>query len=565
MMDQRFRYESPESDKANSVNAPTAEQPTPDQRTTHLPTTILRLQRTVGNQATMRAINHPQYRTTQRQPPTVQRAPAGTYEWLGQIQNTDSAALRKNPHKDAANPHDGTIADLPHDTPVRVLGKKKGWLHVEVDLEGKTLTGYVSHELVKYVRDGKFDFSADEVDIIKVMTVENAFLTLKRAETSKAKDPKYKPDTTQAEDIQAAIDKLKETEKYVVDPLTYQVTFRRQLGEQIRIQTIEDFILFVETVERQYPTANPNEVAGEIRQLWFSDQNWDVMVNGQGVVSGGKAEDIETKPNPIAEMFDMKDLAPQKGGKQLSTHLGAVDIGHVMAGIDSALNGAPAKVPDKFRKKIMGTEYDDPDAALKYRTLKNLDAGDPRDFATWSGDLGQAYAEYLVARWVKDDASASLKTFVADKSPKDQLLGDIHGYIAYEVWKKVPASISPTGQEKKVSNILRDMYLVTKEKSGIKDSSYQKFMEITSGQTGDNLKEFIIKRVLAFGQPWYAKKAYDERGWRRSKGWTGEGILENGMNEFLEVHAKNDVQAAVENRLDGLIQSFFKMLKDTMP
>ena len=57
----------------------------------------------------------------------------------------------------------------------------------------------------------------------------------------------------------------------------------RRIRAKIKITTIEDFILFVETVERQYPSAGPKEVASEIRQLWYSDANWEVMVASQGI------------------------------------------------------------------------------------------------------------------------------------------------------------------------------------------------------------------------------------------------------------------------------------------
>lgn len=541
----------------------------PDTQTALSPGHIMRLQGMIGNAAVQRLLTTPKSTGTESSR-TIQRQPdlPGTYEWLGQIHNTWNAALRPRPHRDATNPHDNTLADLPRDTYVRVIGKEKGWLHIEVDIDGKTLTGYVSRELVKHVRDGTFDFREDEPDVIEVMTVQNAFLTLKRAETRKAKDPAYKADSKQADTIQQAIEKLTDTRKYVVDPLTYRVTFARSSSARIQIKTIEDFILFVETVERQYPSAKPREIAGEIRQMWFSDQNWDVMLDGRGVVEGGREQDIETRPNPIAEMFDMQDLAPQKGGKQISTSMGTVDIGHVMAGIDASLNGAPSKLPQKFMIHIPGhsaaNQVPDSDALLKYNTLKGLNKGDPRDFATWSGDMGQAYAEYLVARWVKKDAAASFQTFMDEKSPADELLGDIHGYIATEVWKQVPTSASPTGGELKVSNVLRDLYLVNKQEAGMKDPSYQQFIEKISGQTGQQLKAYIIERTLAFGRPWYAKKAYDHRGWRKSSGWTGAGILENGMEEFIRVHEKNEAEAQAENKLGVLIQSFMDMMKGSI-
>ncbi len=505
------------------------------------PSNLLHLQRTIGNQAVL-----------QMHSTVIQRQPATptTYEWLGQIHGTWSAALREAPKKDQDNPHDGTLADLPRDTYVRVIGRQGGWLKVQVDIDGQTLEGYVSQELVKFVQEGEFDFS-DEGEQISAMTLNNAFLTLKRAETQKAKDADFVPQGQQADDIQQAIEMLEENNKYAVDRQTYQVSFVRDGDNKHQINTIEDFVLFVETVERQYSSADPKAIAGEIRQMWFSDENWDVMISGKGITEGKKKVDIETPPNPIAEQFDMKTLAPKEGGKQIVTSMGTVDIGHVMAGIDAALNGSPDKLPSG------GDE-------LKFKTLKDLNEGDPRDFATWSGDMGQAYAEYLVARWVKEESSATLEDFVDEKAPQDELLGDIHGYIALEVWKKVPESVSPSGGELKVSNILRDMYMVGKDNTNAENKSYQDFLEIMSGKEGDDLKEFIVERTIAFAKPWYAKKAYDHRGWLGSDGWGKEGILEGGMADFEKSHEKNESDAGDDDKLSGLIDTFMEMLSDKL-
>ena len=527
-----------ERESSNTVKPNSAQTETQ----TFNPSNLLHLQQTIGNQAVL-----------QMHSAVIQRQPATptTYEWLGQIHGTWNAALREEPKKDKNNPHDGTLADLPRNTYVRVIGKQGGWLKVQVDIDEQTLEGYVSQELVKHVQEGEFDFS-DEGETISVMTLNNAFLTLKRAETQKAKDADFVPQGQQADDIQEAIEMLEENNKYAVDRQTYQVTFVRDGDNKLEINTIEDFVLFVETVERQYPSADPKAIAGEIRQLWYSDENWDVLVGGSGIMDGKKKVDIETEPNPIAKQFDMKNnIAPKEGGKQITTSMGTVDIGHVMAGIDGALNGSPDQLPSG------GNE-------LKYKTMKELNEGDPRDFVTWSGDLGQAYAEYLVKRWVKPDASATLESSVDEKATDEELLGDIHGYIALEVWKKVPESVSPSGGELKVSNVLRDMYMVGKDNTNAENKSYQDFLEIVSGKEGDELKEFIVERSIAFAKPWYAKKAYDERGWWSSDGWFSEGILEGGMEDFEKSHEKNESDAADEDKLGGLVDKFVEMLSDKL-
>lgn len=544
---------------------------------TETPSNILELQRKIGNHDMQRLLatgdlvaNTPapgQVRLTPApaSKQTIQRDGDGeppTGEWVGKIHGTWSAALRKAPKKDPDNPHDDTLADLPRGALVQVKGKERGWLLVEAEVGGKTITGYVSHELVKFAPERNLTFGDDQGLQItgEPMSARRAFVILKRAETSKAGNPSFKPDDDQASEIDSATNFLEKLGKYIVDHQTYQVTFKQDPGKKIQIQTIEDFILFVETVEHTYPSSKPADIATEVRQLWFSDGNWELLVAGEGVKTGGKEQDIETEPNPIAKMFDMKDLAPKAGGKKIATPMGTVDIGHVMAGIDARLSGAPAVFPAASQLNKHGP-FELDDAELKYDTLKGAHKGDVRDFTTWAGDIGQAYAEYLVKRWVAGDASASFKQFVEDKSPQDELLGDIHGYIATEVWKSVPASASPTGGDNKISSILRDMYLVSKEGTGAEGKNYQHFVEEVSGQKGDQLREFIVQRSLAFGSPWYAKKAYDERGWWDSKGARAKTILKNNMAEFGKNHEKNEQQATEENKLGGLIKSFMELLK----
>jgi hypothetical protein len=78
--------------------------------------------------------------------------------------------------------------------------------------------------------------------------------------------------------------------------------------------------------------------------------------------------------------------------------MGDVDIGHVMAGIDAALSGAPSEYPKVF---LTALGHHSSLMELRHKTIKEASGGDVRDVATWAGDLGQAYAEFLVARWVR--------------------------------------------------------------------------------------------------------------------------------------------------------------------
>jgi hypothetical protein len=319
-------------------------------------------------------------------------------------------------------------------------------------------------------------------------------------------------------------------------------------------QTIGEFILFVEEVEHEYPKASPAEIATEIRQMWFSDSNWEILVAGRGLYDEqGKALDIETKPNPIAQKFDMQDLAPRSGGKQLSTSMGMVDIGHVMAGIDARLNGFPANYPKTF---LTEKGHHDSKAELKYKTLKEASQGEISDFTTWAGDIGQAYAEYLASRYIDKSSTSTLTASFTAKASDAQLLGDIHGYIALTVHDSMP----PTWRHvcnNKVSSVLRSMYLVS---APVKGRTYLSFMEQVSGRNGSDLRNFIRERSLRFARPWFAKKAFDQRGWWESKGWGAAGILESGMSEFDKWHAHNEATAKPEDRVDGLVDRFMVML-----
>jgi hypothetical protein len=491
--------------------------------------------------------------------PRIQRqaaaAPAHPFPWKGQITNTYSASLRRTPAKDPNNPHINTIADLPTGAAVLVLGATGAWMHVQAEVGGQTLTGYVSKELIAFVSESAFEVPPIVIDI-KLPTVAQALVDLKRAQKKKvAQGAAFKPSEEEQSQIDLAIVVLNGTRKYTVNESTFEVDFVAQPGKtKIQITTIEDFILFVEQVEKQYPSATPQEVVSEIRQVWFSDENWEALVASRGIKDNGAEVDIETEPNPIATRFDMKQIAPAKGSLTLDTRLGKVNIGHVMAGIDAKLSGFPATLADAIRNVS-----DLADKALKYDTLKDATQGDNRDFTTWAGDLGQAYAEYLVDRYVAGNTAASLKTFAGEKTPPEQILGDIHGYIAVDVHSNIPESASPTGHEVKVSNILRDMYLVDKSRAGA--STAQASFERESGKSGSALAAFVTERSLRFARIWFAKKAVEQRGgWLSQDGWTKSGILENALNEFDAKHSENEKNASQENKIKPVIDGFLRGL-----
>jgi hypothetical protein len=546
---------APGSDPTTVVRAARAGRLTPE--------AAVFLQRTTGNrsvaslavarsdQASFRGRLAPRQRTTEDQAQrqvsrqTQAAAPGATTTtpvppWQGTIATRWNAALRRTPHKDPADPYGNIVADLPRGTPVTIIGSEHGWLRAEVDLGGRHLTGFVSHELVQPV-------IVLPEQVITAMTIGDALVALKRHETEKANTFGWKPTEDVQDEIDSAIGVLESTKRYTVDRGTLQVSFAAPATGKIKVTTIEDFILFVETVERTYPQASPQEIASEIRQVWFSDENWEVLVASEGI----PGVDIETEPDPIATRFDMKDLDPKGSTKKIMTPMGEVDIAHVMSGIDAVLSGAPAAVAD------IG------DRQLKHKTLLTADKSDPRDFATWSGDIGQAYAEYVVDRYVNDNKSATLDTFMADKSPPDQLLGDIHGYIADEVWREVPATADPAGGTFKVSNILRTFYLVDKSAGGA--GTYESYFEKVSGKSAADMRDFVFERSLAFARVWYPPKMRAARNLVFGRyGLTKEGILESAMKEFDDKHAENEKSAAAKDKLGAAVDSFMAKLKDAV-
>ena len=478
-----------------------------------------------------------------------------TFPWIGKIHRAWSAALRRTPKKSSRAPHANTLADLPKGSEIKVVGRHRKWLQVQVKVDGKVQSGYVSQELVAYVRASAIQLPTVQiVGKVPKPSLAEAFVRLKKAETERAaQGANFKPDKARLARLALAKTVLEKTGKYKVDPVTYRVDFVQKQGKKVQVTTIEDFILFVEQVERTYPKATPAAIASEVRQLWFSDVNWELLVDSEGVKKGGKHVDIETEPNPIAKRFDMKTLAPAKGSKQFKTALGTVDVGHVMAGIDAALSGFPQSYPVAH---LEVRENDSKNSKIKYNTLKKASGGNSADFTTWAGDLGQAYGEYLVELYVKKK-TASLATFVKNKAPDEELLGDLHGYIAVQAWKSLPAAQSPTGAKSTVSAYLRDLYLTPKTRS----RSYRTYLEKVSGQKGTALRPFIIKRSKAFARPWFAKKAYAHKGFWGSSGTDGAAIIDGWMKKFDAFDLQHEKNAAKTEKLGHAVDAFLKLAK----
>jgi hypothetical protein len=529
------------------VGTATPERPAPRPAPTGS-ASVLRLQGAAGNRAVAQLLRSPH------------GVAAHEFPWHGEVSAKWNAALRRRPVKDAAQPYENIIADVPHGTSVTVSGEENGWLHAEVVVDGKSLTGFISRELVEYKGSSAPPApspTADQGPLVidlGVWTTDGAFVALKRAENRLRAVPDWEPTDDERSDLERAADTLEQTNKYVVDRTTFAVSFAGpSYKSKIKVETIEDFILFVEAVEDEYSQATPEQVVGEVRQIWFSGPNWEALLNSPGINNAGRTVDIEHEPDPIAQRFDIPAL--KASGHKVATSFGAVDFGHVVAGLDGALNGA-ALAPA------------DPDSVegLKYRTLHGADAGDPRDFVTWSGDIGQAYGQYLVTRYVEGHDRTTLGEAVATKASPEQLLGDIHGYIIAEVFRRTPPNVG-TGwglvQQAKVSDILRTLYLV--DKSGTPAAaSYESLVEQVAGKSASELRDFALQRSLAFARPWYAKVAGESRGYvgtlEHNRSVSKAVVLKELMEEFDAKHAENERSAAAEDKIGALIDRFMAML-----
>lgn len=514
------------------------------------PDRLLTLQRAAGNAAACRMLA--------RQPEDEKRH---SYPWNGEIQGTSAAALRGSPAKKPDDPHTNTIADLPRGTAVRVVSRQGAWLRVAATVKGEATEGYVSQELVRYVSASAFEVPPIEITV-DLPTVAEAFVELKTGETKKAKGtPPLTEDEVSRLELCASV--LEATKKYVVDQARWKVDFVHTAGQKTKVLTIEDFILFVETVERTYPSAKPADIVSEVRQMWFSDPSWAVMVASQGVRGagggGGGLVDIETE-SPIATTFDMRQIAPNRRGSderglKLVTRMGVVDMSHVMAGLDARISGSPSSYPEGYlediESKTGSSEYDTFKNTAVHETLQDASGGDVRDFATWAGDLGQVYAEFLVDRYLKDDTAATLAGTSAAKMPRDQLLGDIHGYIIKDVW--VHTRNSPAGVDDRISNILRDMYLLEKPAAG----SYATEFAATSGKPAAEHKRFITERVLAFARLWFAKGSYaiDD-----DDSWTPYKTIMKHAGKFNGIHARHEASGDPNDKLEVLVEDLLKEL-----
>lgn len=92
----------------------------------------------------------------------------------GKITRDWSAALRSTPEKDPTNPHKNTIADIPRNTEVSIIGESGDWY--EVEYEGKK--GYVHKTMVTLTAAKEKEESEQELEEPQA---ENAIVRVARS------------------------------------------------------------------------------------------------------------------------------------------------------------------------------------------------------------------------------------------------------------------------------------------------------------------------------------------------------------------------------------------------
>ena len=153
--------------------------------------------------------------------PGVGQNPRDRFPWIGLV-IVNLSALRKEP-KIPVNKYDNIIADLPKGAVVKVARIKNGWLEVKTKANGRECAGYVSQELVEYVRPCE-DWEPIELKL-SIPAVEAALVTLKMAaQKKKLQGQQFKPGEKEEVDIRLAIVALKRDCRYSIDENSYEVS-----------------------------------------------------------------------------------------------------------------------------------------------------------------------------------------------------------------------------------------------------------------------------------------------------------------------------------------------------
>jgi hypothetical protein len=131
----------------------------------------------------------------------------------------------------------------------------------------------------------------------------------------------------------------------------------------------------------------------------------------------------------------------------------------------------------------------------------------------------------------------------------------------------MPREDSPTGGDRKVSSILRDMYMISKAGG----ESMESYFAAAAKLKPEQLKDHIRTRSLAFARLWYAKDTMnDEELYSTVQDPYGNVIVTGPSpsqavklqsRAFERIHAEHEASADPKERIDGVIDDLLKELK----
>ena len=112
----------------------------------------------------------------------------------------------------------------------------------------------------------------------------------------------------------------------------------------------------------------------------------------------------------------------------------------------------------------------------------------------------------------------------------------------------------PTGGRERVSDILRNLYLVPKTGTATLE---ERFSAASGGVATADLPKHIETASLQFARLWFAKDYYSA-----NDSWTvrPEGKIEDYAGKFDQLHEAHKQSGKPEDQLDGLIKDFMKEL-----
>lgn len=158
---------------------------------------------------------------------------------------------------------------------------------------------------------------------------------------------------------------------------------------------------------------------------------------------------------------------------------------------------------------------------------------------------------------VVDGKTGTLADYVAAKAKPEEILGDIHGYIAVQVWKDTSSAEDP-GAMLSVSSILRDLYLLAKPGGTGDDGTYRAKFEKVSGKAGKELENFLWSEAFAFAEPWYVKLSLDQSYAAALDGY------DELVREFNVAAGQHEERNGNNNTLKGLVHDLLRKAEGTL-